>query len=289
MSRIAIVLAALVLCACSKSAKPGEACRPDQSSCKDPKTGWLCADGVILEVPCKGPEGCKAAEGAPVTCDVRGNAGGDPCTGAPNVCTEDKKARVECLQKKIQISACRGPEGCFLVGDRMECDRSLAMEGDPCNFITASDACSPDAKRALTCKQGKFVTLAVCRGPAGCKPVDMGVVACDVTKGELGDPCMPNSVTCSMDGKSRLACKDAKLVLAEACTGPQGCHGSTGVAAECDRSTASAGDACSPMSHACAAGTAGVLACQDGKFVLEKACGAGEKCVARGAGFACAK
>lgn len=281
-----LVFALVLLGACGKP-KPGDACRAEQSSCAGPTAGLVCESGTLMAVACKGPDGCRAGEQG-VQCDIRGDAPGDPCAGVANACAPGGKARVECLQRAIQVSPCRGPRGCYAEGEKVECDRSVAAEGDPCNFLTASDACSDDGKRALTCKGGKFVPLAVCRGPAGCRHFE-GNLACDVTRGEAGDACMPKSVTCSVSGKERLTCVEGKLVVAERCTGPSGCHDSTGVEAECDRSVAPAGDACTPMSHACAEGAAAVLGCKDGKFAVERACAAGERCAPLGGGFVCRK
>jgi hypothetical protein len=99
----------------------------------------------------------------------------------------DETSALRCSNLRLTKTPCRGPAGCSSAA-AATCDRSLAAVGDPCEDRSATEVCSVDRKRALVCSDGVFVEARPCAGPKGCDPAS-GVVACDQSIGEVGQPC----------------------------------------------------------------------------------------------------
>lgn len=179
-----VAFAAVVAAAagCHHESGPGDECKPTDIRCVDPKTELACQSGVFISAPCKGPLGCRE-DGKRLVCDFSGNATGDPCSTDEEGnarCTADGQ-RVTCHEGKYFVDFCRGPEGCKSTGTSLKCDQSKSQDGDPCTG--QSNACSPDGKRVVTCRNGHFVTTAVCEGESGCT-VTSSEVNCDLGKKE---------------------------------------------------------------------------------------------------------
>jgi hypothetical protein len=100
----------------------------------------------------------------------------------------------------------------------VECDRSVQMENDTCH-VEEDHRCSPDKKKKLVCKSGKYSLDSWCRGPGGCS-TENEIVKCDRGSQKEGDVCeRPNDYECAMDGKTILVCKDLKWSVEKKCPG----------------------------------------------------------------------
>lgn len=178
---VVLALASGVQAGCKeKPPEPGDECKPKDMWCVDKHTELACQDGVFIAAPCKGPKGCREDKDT-LRCDFSGNAIGDPCSTEDDgnaKCIGDAKKWVICRGGKYWVEHCRGGEGCHRAGT-LRCDQSKAVEGDAC--ATKSNACSVDGLKVLTCKDGRFVATASCKGEAGCAVVDRKI-QCDLGK-----------------------------------------------------------------------------------------------------------
>jgi hypothetical protein len=155
---------------------------------------------------------------------------GDECKRTDIRCT-DPHTELAC-QKGIFVPVpCKGPAGCKEDGKKLTCDVTGNAEGDACSTDEeGSAACIGDSRR-ITCHGGKQ-TIDFCRGEKGCKS-ESGIVRCDQSQGEPGDPCHGQTHACATDGKEVLACRDGKLARAAICPGEGGCTISAGKV-DCD-------------------------------------------------------
>jgi hypothetical protein len=182
VTRLAAVLfvAAAACGACNDEPGPGDACKPTEIRCVDPKTELACQKGVFIAAPCKGPMGCRE-DGKRLVCDFTGNAEGDTCSteedGNAKCIGADR--RITCRAGKYAIDFCRGPLGCSSTGTSVRCDQAKADEGDPCR--TTTSACSMDGKRVLACSQGRYRVSATCPGESGCS-ISEHEISCDLGK-----------------------------------------------------------------------------------------------------------
>jgi len=224
--RLTFWLLAVAVTTLGCKAKVGEKCS-GAGVCDGRSAALLCDPSFkYVGATCKGPDGCTDS---PFRCDFLGNAKGDPCSdlteGHPMRCTADKKARLRCVDGKVDRDECDGPQGCFPKNETtMGCDRAFKA-GSPCS--SEGDWCSDDRKERLTCAAGKLVVAGKCRGPRGCKSLD-GLIACDVSLAELGDACTLDATACSVDGTKLLACREGKFQLEKACSAGNPCAISSG-------------------------------------------------------------
>ncbi|NUO48779.1 MAG: hypothetical protein HOV80_07980 [Polyangiaceae bacterium] len=176
----------------------------------------VCRDGALQVEPCRGPKGCRVA-GEKINCDTSIVQAGDPCIGEGYSCGENKQERLACKDGKMVADvSCRGPGGCKVKNDKIECDRTLVTAGDSCSEEGAA-ACSVDKLSFLECNGGKFIETMKCKGADHCA-IESGRVGCDASLADVGDPCdQEGAAACSVDGKKLLTCKGTKLVMQRAC------------------------------------------------------------------------
>jgi hypothetical protein len=121
----------------------------------DLKSELVCTSGKwTVNSTCKGPAGCKVT-GTMVHCDDNFADINDPCLSSPGndnySCTPDKKAIVVCTGNKfIEAEGCRGQKGCYITGEEVYCDNSMAKIGDKCRHAD-NHACSEDGTALLHC------------------------------------------------------------------------------------------------------------------------------------------
>jgi hypothetical protein len=167
--------------------KAGEACSmPPAGSINvactaDMKSELECmANKWTLVSGCKGPKGCKISNNN-FSCDDDFAEVGDPCKTAANEanysCTPDKKQEVVCKDNKfVSYRFCKGPHGCNVLNDKINCDDTFADEGDVCRHVDQG-ACTADAKSMLKCSpQFKWTKSKDCK-KEGCK-VDGNNLSC---------------------------------------------------------------------------------------------------------------
>ena len=150
----------------------------DYTCSDDKKQSLHCKnDKWELDEPCGGPKGCTQSSHT-VDCDTTFSKEGDKCTREDNhACTPDKKGHVVCHGGKFVLTEyCRGQNSCRVVGDKINCDDSLASVGDPCD-TEDNYACSVDAKTILKCRSKKFILDETCRKGLSCK-VSASTVGC---------------------------------------------------------------------------------------------------------------
>jgi hypothetical protein len=216
---IAVVLSCGLPGCCNES-KAGDACTQGKSVCADKTTELVCQDGKFVTSPCRGTKGCRLEEEKHL-CDFSGNAEGDSCSlaneGAAQ-CSVNGRRMILCHTGKYELHSCRGPKGCDNSSGKIECDRSVQMESDPC-VAENTYTCSMDNKRALLCKGGKYVVDEYCRGPKGCASTG-DKAQCDRGPQNNAEPCHKNGdFECGLDGKTMLVCKNLRWEVEQKCPG----------------------------------------------------------------------
>jgi hypothetical protein len=139
----------------------------DYACTSDHARALFCKDGrYALWRACRGPEGCQVEGGRNVRCDTTLGERGDPCAQPGTyACSSDSKAMLLCDGSSLTAaSSCRGPDGCHIQRDtrNVECDDSLAQEGDPCDQPKRI-ACAADRKAELVCLEGRYAKKRDCR------------------------------------------------------------------------------------------------------------------------------
>lgn len=214
---------------------------------------------------------------------------GDACE---NDACGDEHTLLVCKHNRYLSLTCDGPKGCKAEGNTAHCDFTGNKVGSPCDDRFFGKRMCKDAKTAITCQDGKWVSYA-CGGPAGCTSngdADALVKDCDATVAKEGDGCDRNFVkkpACSADGTMLLECgKDNHFGFLEHCRGPKGCASSGGEAV-CDHSVQMPDDPCSPpVPEVCSADGAAILLC-DGHKMFEKMCVGAHGCVVNDKGVWC--
>jgi hypothetical protein len=191
---------------------------------------------VVVAIPCRGPQGCKAPPGGDGVCDDDLAQEGDPCQDTLNenyACSTDHAKELLCKDGKFVVaSACKGPKKCSVstvgMNTTIKCDDSMADLGDLCRPEPGdmNYACSTDKKIEVQCDAAtsKFVASNGCRGPKGCY-VEGDLVHCDATYAREGDPCRPvDNHSCSEDARSELKCSPQMKWTAQRQCKREGCR-----------------------------------------------------------------
>lgn len=197
---------------------------------------------------------------------------GSKCKGNESMCL-DKRNALSCQDGQFVPVACNGPLGCVRMTDRASCDDSIAEEGAPC-MASGDDeyACSPDKRRALSCKNRKFEKILECRGRGGCSLLGQQV-SCDTSIATKGDACKSEgSVSCSEDMKQLIICRDGVFQQYRYCRGQYGCH-FKGDTPTCDETLSLEGDPCGlPGYVVCSVDGKDELVCQGSQFMRSRPC-----------------
>ena len=298
-----LVVASIAFVDCKPSA--GASCTENAAVCNSPTSHMACVTGHYVEETCKGPNGCKEANGK-ATCDTTKGDIGDPCASANmGVCGTDGKTKLRCdTGKLVFVSRC-SKDGCTTDdNNNAHCNDPFDRIGDDCKIDAtrserANGACNEDFKSELRCKDGKMALTHQCRGEQGCVPLSSGPW-CDRSIGEAGDECDPDkqefAVACDASKEKMYVCKSHKLASPVRCGGEGKCYvrqygqdGFSHYQAECDQSLGAIGDDCVKEGQgACSDDLKNKLMCQNGKFVLDTACKKG--CMVRapdGTPFTC--
>lgn len=260
----------------SVSSKEGKACESNAGECKGNKQAYVCIDGKFALRDCKGASGCTTKDSKdPNKVDVHCSWGeeqkGDKC-GKNEEGEADcaNNMMIVCRNGALEVDPCRGPKSCQWAGDKIHCDTSIGQAGDPCSSDGYS--CDESRKERLTCKDGKMVADASCRGPGGCKVIK-DRIECDRTLVAAGDSCSEEgAAACSVDKASFLECKGGKFVETMKCKGADHCAVESGRVA-CDASLADVGDECDEEgAAACSVDGKKVLTCKGKKMTVQRAC-----------------
>jgi hypothetical protein len=221
-----------------KAVAGGKCTKAGAMVCTDTASALYCTAGAYQSISCRGPKGCTGSATMGYTCDDDLASVGDGCVVSTNEnysCGTDHKSEVVCKDGKFVLNrACKGPGGCAIKANLIDCDNTIADMGDPCT--TGTYGCSTDHNTLLRCVSDKFANDNSCRGPKQCIIKVEGakkVADCDDSVANEGDPCdEPNEPTCATDGKSELKCIGAKFTHSANCktsclrgsSGPPQCH-----------------------------------------------------------------
>ncbi|MBN2197328.1 MAG: hypothetical protein JW751_31285 [Polyangiaceae bacterium] len=141
-------------------------------------------------------------------------AGGDCEPEGDNAC-ENPTTHLACRGGKWQAFSCKGPKGCTVSNNVVECDATIATVDTACDD-KGNGACSEDKKSYLECKDGKWKLSSGCLGPLACTVIDEGAsytVKCDESLAKAGTPCdMAGNIACSEDKKTQLKCTNNNWV-----------------------------------------------------------------------------
>jgi hypothetical protein len=145
---------------------------------------------------------------------------GGACSHEGEALCKDPAAILTCKDKKWEEASCRGPDGCKKTGVMVNCDETVAQEGDACGSVDGDHfSCSADKKNELKCDKGKWKVVGRCGGPNGCE-AKFPFVKCDNTIANVGDLCAKDGdAACSTDAKAILECKGGKFSQTERCQG----------------------------------------------------------------------
>ena len=218
-----VTLSGIVVAACGKKPKAGEACKTaGEVQCADKTTGLFCIGGKWEPLGCEGPTGCMSVAGTG-SCTHDVFVVGEVCQkDGETTCSGDHKAMVKCEANHWKlIDKCGGVLGCVSNANGVKCDLGASTEGSPCTKENEGNAsCTPDAKGLLICKGGKMHLAAKCKGMHGCRQQGT-TLDCDETIADLGDVCdsseYEGKFACAADKKMRLVCKSNKMIKDKAC------------------------------------------------------------------------
>jgi hypothetical protein len=216
---LAAIALPLVVFASIPGCKPevGAKCRPGKSKCLDKASAVYCRNDVYTEAKCPGPLGCKKVQDE-LLCDQSESQEGDACVRDEQLmCSKDTKSLLKCNAGTFRREhGCDGPKGCGVVGDRIQCDETLAKVDEPCSK-EGIVACSLDGKLSLRCTISKWNAVRHCRGAKACRMED-GFPICDESIAEVNDPCGgAGRLACSSDGKSELVCHGSRFMHSRDC------------------------------------------------------------------------
>lgn len=221
-----------LITACATTKKPGDSCRAGPSTCVDATSVGTCRAFTWHVDPCRGPAGCGSG-----TCDQSVALKDDTCgTLGLEACSLDGKELLRCDGANMVVQqACRGEHGCHRENGTPQCDVGPPQIGDACT-ATMGSRCSADGKQILQCSQQThhMVLERDCLGPKGCfknphfHDGGMEFLACDISAGEIGKPCIGYAGVgmrienggeyCSTDGTELLTCKSGVYAAKTACS-----------------------------------------------------------------------
>jgi hypothetical protein len=151
----------------------GDRCSKDDEGaamCASAGQMLVCHAGKYLKMDCRGEHGCSTAVGRTV-CDSSVAKEGDACRdGMTKACDVDGARVLSCKSGQMRLAyECRGPDGCKVVSEKLECDMSVAAVGDLCGADMAGQhACSAERASIVICKDGHFAVDEPCRNGEKC-------------------------------------------------------------------------------------------------------------------------
>jgi len=153
--------------------RPGDACSTDDEGsavCTSEKAMLSCRRGRYVAVRCRGSRGC-TEEGGRAECDETVAESGEACGhDGKKACASDGKRVLVCTSGQTETKyQCRGERGCTVNQGKIDCDVSVARNGDACDTLfEGTFACTEDAKAIVKCLEGKFVPDETCKTGTRC-------------------------------------------------------------------------------------------------------------------------
>ncbi|PTL77295.1 hypothetical protein [Vitiosangium sp. GDMCC 1.1324] len=91
-----------------------------------------------------------------------GTQAGDSCSGSGYLCASEKEA-LECRDKVWRALPCKGPAGCSVSAQSINCDMTGNVDGDACAASAEGRGlCTADRKAVLECRMGTLVQVKTC-------------------------------------------------------------------------------------------------------------------------------
>jgi hypothetical protein len=152
---------------------PGDACSTDDEGsavCTSDKAMIACKKGRFVAVPCRGQHGC-VEEGGRAECDETVAESGEACGhDGKKACSSDAKRVLTCAGGQTETRyQCRGERGCTVNQGKIDCDVSVARNGDACDTLfEGTFACTEDGAAIVKCNAGKFVPDETCKRGMRC-------------------------------------------------------------------------------------------------------------------------
>jgi hypothetical protein len=142
---------------------PGDACLDDDALCAADKGSIVeCKDNKVITTACLGPKGCRETA-TTIDCDTSVQNVGAPCEGTNVACAPDKKQILRCEASAYVVGQnCRGPKGCSVVGQKIDCDDGKQSAGDPC-MNDDDHTCAADGKAVLKCSANVWSVEEKCK------------------------------------------------------------------------------------------------------------------------------
>jgi len=153
--------------------RPGDACSTDEEGaavCVDEKSMLACRKGKYTTVACRGAHGC-SEEGHHAECDATIAESGEPCAAeGKKACSADGKRVLQCAQGQMETRyQCRGERACSVAQGKIDCDVSIARNGDACDTqFEGTYACTEDALSIVRCVNGRFEPDETCKHGMRC-------------------------------------------------------------------------------------------------------------------------
>lgn len=153
--------------------RPGDACSTDEEGagvCIDEKSLLACRKGKYVSVACRGAHGC-AEQGQHAECDATVAESAEPCAAeGKKACSADGKRVLQCAQGQMETRyQCRGERACVVTQGKIDCDVSIARNGDACDMqFEGTYACTEDALAIVRCVNGRFEPDETCKHGMRC-------------------------------------------------------------------------------------------------------------------------
>ena len=153
--------------------RTGDPCSNDDDGsavCSDAKTMLACHQGKYVTVACRGQHGC-AEESGRAQCDESVAESGEACGhDGKRACSSDGKRVLLCTSGQTETQyQCRGERGCSVVSGKIDCDVSVARNGDACDTqFEGTFACTEDSLGIVKCNSGRFEPDETCKKGMRC-------------------------------------------------------------------------------------------------------------------------
>jgi hypothetical protein len=153
--------------------RPGDPCSTDDDGsavCSDGKTMLACHKGKYASIQCRGERGC-VEENGHAECDESVAESGEACAhDGKRACSSDGKRVLACTSGQTETQyQCRGARGCSVVKGKIDCDVSVARNGDTCDTqFEGTFACTEDGLAIVKCNSGRFEPDETCKHGQRC-------------------------------------------------------------------------------------------------------------------------
>jgi hypothetical protein len=129
-----------------------------------------CHRGKYATMSCRGTLGC-SEQGGHAECDETVAESGESCAhDGKKACSGDGKRVLVCASGQTETRyQCRGERGCSVTSGKIDCDVSVARNGDACDVkFEGTYACTEDTLAIVRCINGRFEPDETCKHGMRC-------------------------------------------------------------------------------------------------------------------------